>query len=197
MNLALFDFDGTISTRDSYLLFTQFLDRKKYIFGCLVLAPRIIGYLAGIYPNHSLKEDFLNHFYRGRTAGELQMQAQKFCAQEIQSIIRPQAIERILWHQARRDITVIVSACPRLILDPWGRKVNVDVIATELETDTESKITGKIAGSNCWGKEKVSRIRERYQLETYGEIFAYGDSKGDLPMLDLADREKRYYKPFR
>lgn len=197
MNLALFDFDGTVSTRDSYLLFTQLLDRKRYFLGCLVLAPRIIGYLAGIYPNHLLKEDFLKQFYRGRTAGELQLQAQKFSTLAISAILRSQAIERILWHQARGDTTVIVSACPRLILEPWVRKMNAEIIATELETDAATRITGKIAGKNCWGIEKVTRIQERYHLNMYDEIYAYGDSKGDLPMLALADRENRFFKPFR
>jgi phosphatidylglycerophosphatase C len=197
MNLALFDFDGTISTRDSYLLFTGFLDRKKYRLGCLILAPRIIGYLAGIYPNHALKEDFLRFFYRGKTLNEIQILARRFCFREIPDIIRPGAMECIRQHQDGGDTVVVVSACPRQILEPWCRAINADIIATELETDQKSRITGKIAGKNCWGSEKVSRIQARYALEDYDGIFAYGDSKGDLPMLELADQDKRFYKPFR
>ena len=197
MNLALFDFDGTLSTQDSYLFFTRFLNRKRYLFGCLVLAPRIIGYLARIYPNHALKEDFLKFFYRGKTADEVQMLAHRFCSREIPAIIRPGAMERIRWHQDRGDTVVVVSACPRLILEPWCHEINADIIATELETDAESRITGKIAGKNCWGQEKVNRIQARYAMKKYDAIFAYGDSRGDLPMLDLADQDKRFYKPFR
>jgi phosphatidylglycerophosphatase C len=197
MNLALFDFDGTISTRDSYLLFTKFLARKRYHLGCVVLAPRIIGYLARIYPNHALKQDFLHYFYSGKTIDELQVIARKFCSGEIPAIIRSGAMERIRWHQNRGDTTVVVSACPRLILEPWCREINVDIIATELETDSDAKITGKIAGKNCWGEEKINRIQNRYPLTKYDEIFAYGDSRGDLPMLGLADQDKRFFKPFR
>jgi phosphatidylglycerophosphatase C len=197
MNLALFDFDGTISTRDSYLLFTEFLNRKRYIIGCLILAPRIIGYLARIYPNYALKEDFLRFFYRGRTTDELQVQTHRFCSRIIPGIIRPGAMERIKWHQAQGDTIVVISACPRLILEPWCHQINADIIATELETDQDSRITGKIAGKNCWGQEKVRRIQSRYTLHQYDGIFAYGDSKGDLPMLELADTDKRFYKPFR
>jgi phosphatidylglycerophosphatase C len=197
MNLALFDFDGTISTRDSYLLFTRFLNRKRYLLGCLVLAPRIIGYLAGLYPNYSLKEDFLRYYYRGKTTDEIKETAGRFCMQEIPAIVRPKAMERIRRHQDQGDTVVVVSACPRLILEPWCREIKVDIVATELETDAESRITGKIAGKNCWGQEKVSRIQTGYSLKEYDGIFAYGDSKGDLPMLELADTDKRYYKPFR
>lgn len=197
MNIALFDFDGTISTRDSYLLFTKCIDWKRYHTGCLVLAPRIIGYLARIYPNHALKQDFLQYFYSGKTTDELQIRAHQFCSEEIPAIIRPGAMERIHWHQDRGDTIAIVSACPRLILEPWCREINADIIATELETDQHSKITGKIAGKNCWGEEKINRIQDRYTLTRYDEIFAYGDSKGDLPMLGLAKQDKRFFKPFR
>jgi phosphatidylglycerophosphatase C len=197
MNLALFDFDGTISTQDSYLSFTRFLDPKRYFIGCALLAPRIIGYLAGVYPNNRLKEDFLGYFYCGKTTDQLQILAQRFCTQEIPAIIRPQAMERIKWHQTRGDTTVIVSACPRLILEPWSIEIKVDIIATELETDHSSRITGKINGKNCWGQEKVGRIKTRYNLDKFNEIYAYGDSKGDLPMLELASLDNRFYKPFR
>ena len=175
MNLALFDFDGTLSTQDSYLFFTRFLNRKRYLFGCLVLAPRIIGYLVRIYPNYALKEDFLRFFYRGKTADEVQMLARRFCSREIPAIIRPGAMERIRWHQDRGDTVVVVSACPRLILETWCRAINADIIATELETDAQSRITGKIAGKNCWGQEKVNRIQARYAMKKYDAIFAYGD----------------------
>jgi phosphatidylglycerophosphatase C len=197
MNLALFDFDGTVSTRDSYLLFSEFLDRKRYLLGCLVLAPQIIGYLTRIYPNHALKEDFLRFFYRGKTIDEIQILARRFCSLEIPDIIRPGAIERIRWHRDRGDAVVVVSACPRLILEPWCCEINADIVGTELETDQALKISGKIAGKNCWGKEKVRRIQAKYSLKEYDGVFAYGDSKGDLPMLELADPDKRFYKPFR
>ena len=197
MNLALFDFDGTVSTRDSYLLFTKFISRQQYLMGCFILAPKIICYLAGLYPNTLLKEDFLCRFYRGKSLNDLQMQAQKFCSLQIPSILRPKAIERILWHQNRGDVTVIVSAAPRLILEPWCQSIRTDIIATELATDQDLRVTGKIAGINCWGNEKVRRIQQRYILSEYDEIFSYGDSAGDLPMLDIASPGNRFFKPFR
>ncbi len=197
MNLALFDFDGTISTRDSYLLFTRFLDEKKFFWGCLFLSPRILGYLARIYPNDALKQDFLRFFYRKKTSAELSAYAANFCASILPSIIRPEALQRILWHQGQGDITVVVSACPRLILEPWCRSVKSAIIATEIEFDAQSESTGKIVGRNCWGQEKVRRILAQYELKDYAEVFAYGDSKGDMPMLELADINRRYFKPFR
>lgn len=197
MNLALFDFDGTISTRDSYLLFTRFLGLKKFLWGCLFLSPRILGYLARVYPNNALKQDFLRVFYKNKTTEELRAEATTFCSSVLPAIIRPQALQRILWHQDQGDTTVIVSACPRLILEPWCLSIQADLIATEIEFDAQSKATGRIAGENCWGREKVRRILAQYELKAYQEVFAYGDSAGDLPMLDLAGENRRFFKPFR
>ncbi|MFH0783265.1 MAG: HAD-IB family hydrolase [Pseudomonadota bacterium] len=197
MNLALFDFDGTISTRDSYLLFTRFLNRKKFFWGCLFLSPRIMGYLAKVYPNDALKQDFLRFFYKRKTAAELNVYAATFCSSILPAIIRPQALQRILWHQSQGDITVVVSACPRLILEPWCLSVKSNIIATEIEFDAQSKATGKIVGKNCWGQEKVHRIVAQYELKLYAEVFAYGDSIGDIPMLQLAKKNRRFFKPFR
>ncbi len=197
MDLALFDFDGTLSCKDSYLLFTKYLSRKRFLGGCLLLAPRIFMYMARVYPNYKLKEDFLTSFYRGNTAEDLQTRAERFCIEVLPSIIRPKGLERLLWHRERGDTTAVVSASPRLILEPWCRRLKIDIIGTELEVDSRSKVTGKIAGINCWGEEKVRRIRSRYALQEYGQIFAYGDSNGDLPMLNLAERDRQYYKPFR
>ncbi len=197
MNLALFDFDGTLSTQDSYLLFTRFLDPKRYFIGCILLSPRIIAYLLGRYPNYCLKEDFLTFFYKKRSLEDLRLIALRFCEEKIPAILRPGAMERIQWHQDRGDVTVVVSACPRLILEPWCRKNDLDIIATELEIDTDSTITGKILGENCWGDAKVGRIQSRYDPAEFDEIFAYGDSKGDLPMLKMADEDNRFFKPFR
>ena len=197
MNIALFDFDGTVTNRDSYLFFTKYLGWPRYLWGCFLLSPGIVGYLLRIYPSHLLKEAFLRFFYKDRTVEELQFLAERFCREEIPNILRPAATPRIRWHQDRGDTVVLVSACPRIILEPWCRAMHVEIIATELASDEQGRITGKIAGKNCWGPEKVRQIQLRYDLKNYSEIFAYGDSSGDLPMLEIADRDKRFYKPFR
>lgn len=87
-----------------------------------------------------------------------------------------------------------MSASPENWISPWAQKMQVELIATQLEVQNGS-ITGKIAGKNCHGQEKVSRIKSKYSLADYAEIAAYGDTKGDLAMLALAHRA--VYKPFR
>ena len=41
----------------------------------------------------------------------------------------------------------------------------------------------------------IKDSKEKYDLLGFNKIYAYGDTKGDLPMLDLA--HESFYKPFR
>ena len=67
-----------------------------------------------------------------------------------------------------------------------------DLISTELKVEN-GKLTGKFL-PNCNGYEKVKRIKEKYNLSEYKEIHVFGNSKGDLPMLELGTH--KYYKFF-
>ncbi len=195
MNLALFDFDGTITTQDSFLLFMRYLHgSSKFYLGCGPLAPYIGLYVLKLYPNYRLKCDFLRRFVQGYTDSQLTAGAQGFCNDMIPSILRSKAVERLNWHRRQGDTVAIVSACPEVILAPWCRQNRYELLATKLQFHDRTA-TGLLDGANCWGEEKVERIKGHFPLSDYGEIFAYGDSKGDHPMLSLADHA--FYKPFR
>lgn len=92
------------------------------------------------------------------------------------------------WH-----IVVVVSASIEDWLKPWCDENKVKLIATKLEFKNEL-ITGRFASENCYGEEKVRRIKEVYALESFEYIYAYGDSSGDIKMLSLADEQ--HYKLF-
>ena len=76
----------------------------------------------------------------------------------------------------------------------WANHLSLKLIATRLEVKN-GKITGGIEGRNCRGEQKVVCILEQWNLDEYNEIYAYGNSPDDKPMLALAT--KSFYKPFR
>ena len=88
---------------------------------------------------------------------------------------------------------MIVSASPENWIIGWARSLKLSLIATELEINNE-QLTGKIKGTNCHGQEKVRMIKETYYLSTYAEIYSYGYTSGDKPMLALA--HYAYMRPF-
>ena len=195
MILAIFDFDGTISIKDSLVEFIKFsLSKPKYYFGLLKLSPVLTAYAFKFIPNYIAKERLISYFFKGWDEGVFQEISDKYAITQIDKIIRPKAIEKIKWHQEKGHKVVIVSASMENWLKKWCEKNNIELIATRLEAK-DGKLTGKFATKNCYGIEKANRIKEQYNLSGYDYIYAYGDSSGDKEMLSLANES--FYKPFR
>lgn len=125
------------------------------------------------------------------------MAAEVFCAGPISQIIRGGFWERLSYHQQRNHDVFVVTATPRFILEPWCVRNGIRIIGSELRYTKEGLVTGTLDGRNCMGQEKVDRVRNKVDLSKYETVYAYGDTSGDLPMLNLAPPENRYYKPFR
>ena len=195
MKIALFDFDGTITTSDSLVGFLQYaVGKPSYYMGLLKLSPILAAYILKIIPNYKAKELLISHFFKGWNINTFQKLADKYSFEKINKILRLKAIEKIAWHKDQGHKIVIVSASMEYWLKSWCQKNGVELIATKLEV-IEDKLTGRFATKNCHGIEKVNRIKEAYDLSKYDYIFVYGDSRGDKELLALADES--FYKPFR
>ncbi len=120
--------------------------------------------------------------------------ANEYSLKHIDTILRPKAMEKIAWHKEQGHKVVIVSASIECWLKPWCDKHGLDLIATKLEIK-DGTVTGKFLTKNCYGIEKANRAHEQYNLDDYDHIYAYGDSRGDKELLELADES--FYKPFR
>lgn len=194
MNLALFDFDGTISNRDSFLQFLLHAVGPFRLTACfLSLTPQVVAYKLGKYPNYRLKEEVLCRLFAGISLEQMRRHAHAYEQSKLEGIVRPGAMKKIAWHQQRGDVVVVVSASLELVLEPWCRRNGLQLLATRLEVRND-KVTGALQGNNCWGEEKVRRVRAAFQLENIDHIYAYGDSRGDWAMLELATHP--FYRPF-
>ena len=193
--IAFFDFDGTITTKDSLAEFIRFT-KGNYVFlvGLIPVVPHIIGFKIGVIDRQKAKEKLLSTFFSGTPEHEFKEQSVLFVNEIVPTLLRPGAVGKLKWHQQQGHEVVIVSASPAHWLKPWCDLNGFACISTELEV-VEHKITGKINGVNCHGEEKVRRIKEKYDLPSYDSIYAYGDTGGDKPMLALAGNS--FYKPFR
>ncbi len=194
MNIAFFDFDGTITTDDSLIRFVRFaVGDVKFTLGMAALSPMLVTYKLKLIPNYKAKQMLLSYFFKGMREEVFQALAREFSLGHIDPVLRPKAMEKIAWHKERGHKVVIVTASIECWLKPWCDKNDIDLIATRLEV-VNGRITGKLATRNCYGIEKVNRIRESYDLTEYGTIYAYGDSAGDKEMLGIAN--KFYYRYF-
>jgi phosphatidylglycerophosphatase C len=192
MALALLDFDGTITFKDSFADFIRYaVGRKKFIIGVIRLTPMLFAYALGFIHNWRAKELVSAYFFGGWDSRRFEEVAARYSREQLPKIVRETALEKIKWHQLKGDTVVVVSASIDLWLAGWCTEHDVELIATKLEVK-DGRVTGRFLTKNCSGKEKVRRIAERYDLKSFDHIYAYGDTPGDKAMLDLAD--EKYYR---
>jgi phosphatidylglycerophosphatase C len=193
--IAFFDFDGTITTRDTLLEFIKFSKgRAAFYFGFILNLHYLIAYKIGIISNQLAKERILSYFFKNTDLMTFENYCSQFSTMILPGLIRAGAKEEIKRFIDRGTAVVIVTASAENWVRPWTDAMGIELIGSILELHEET-LTGKIHDINCHGEEKVRRITERFSLADYEEIFAYGDTSGDKPMMAIA--HKSHYKPFR
>ena len=193
--IAFFDFDGTITKKDTLPEIIKFQKGKvSFYVGFAVLMPWLIAYKLTLLENDMVKQKILRYFFGGMPENIFQGKCDLFGQNAIPGLTRPAAIKEIESLRSRGFEVVIVSASAYNWISKWANNYSLKLIATKLEVNS-GVITGRIEGKNCQGEQKVTLIRELWNLNDYEEIYAYGDSEGDKPMMALAT--KSFYKPFR
>ncbi|MGB4098964.1 MAG: HAD family hydrolase [bacterium] len=192
--LALFDFDGTITVKDTLLDFAVYV--KGLPLSTLVyirLIPAFVAWKRGKITNQDFKERFLTMSFQGLSESYLRSKGNEYGRDRIPRLLRPKALERLEWHREQGHRIVIVSASTDVWLSEWCRLQGLELICSKLEF-IDGVCTGRLQGVNCRGAEKVSRIQAEIATSDYQVIYAYGDSSGDKEMLEFAD--KKFFKPF-
>lgn len=167
---------------------------KAFYKGMLFLLPALIAMKLKIVSNEETKEKLLSLFFKGLSEHEFQSICNRFLKQRLPQLIRPKAIEMIQQLKRENTTVVVVSASADNWVKPWCDQMGIEFIGSCLEIK-DGKVTGNLNGPNCNHHEKVNRIKAKYQLSDFNEVYCYGDTKGDKPMLELATHS--FYKPFR
>lgn len=192
MNLALFDFDGTITDRE---LFADFVARavppQRLRLGRWLFAPMVLGYKLGLVSGSAIRARVARFGFQGLDAAQAEQAGRRFADEVLPGAIRPGALQRIAWHREQGDTVVVVSGAFDLYLRPWCERHGLDLLCSSLEVE-HGVLTGRYRGAQCVGPEKPRCVGERYDLSSYAQIYAYGDTREDLDMLALAHR--RWYR---
>lgn len=221
MTIHAFDFDGTLTTRDTLLLFIRHACGWWALFGGLLLfSPLLVLMKLHLADNGRTKERLFRHYFRGMLERDFDALCQSF-ARSHTHILRTAGLRAIQQALDRGERVVVLSAS----IDRWVEAClrpflisssQFQVLGTEIEV-ADGRLTGRFATPNCYGPEKVRRLKEflkkvsprgdvegatkvspRGDVEGATEdafIIAYGDSRGDKELLAYADES--HYKPFR
>jgi len=192
--IAAFDFDGTITTKDTFIpfLFHSF-GIKRVICVLLRFAPQILRLCFRLENEDTLKSSIILALFKGQPLKLLQNAGNTY-SNHLLNCVRPSALQRIAWHKSQGHRLIMVSASLDVYLQHIAVKLGFDdLLCTRLSCDGDV-FSGKIANGNCRSENKVKHLVNLIgHLDNY-EIYAYGDSDGDKEMLDIADHAK--YRTF-
>jgi phosphatidylglycerophosphatase C len=193
--LVAFDFDGTLTVRDSYTAFLRWrAGSGRYAAGMAKLAPAATSYLLH-RDRGRIKAAATKEFLAGVPRETLEEEARAFAQEMAPSLLRADAVATWRWWRAREATMIIVTASPDVVVAPFARALGASVLlGTQLEYDGNDRVTGAFACANCRGDEKVRRLKAHFG-EDVRLAAAYGDTSGDRAMLKIA--EEQGYRVFK
>lgn len=174
MKANVYDFDKTIYDGDS---------TAHFYFHCLKCHPQIAillpyqGFFFFLFVLHIIsKTQFKEKLYTFlRFIKDIDAEVERFWE------INHKGIKKwYLGHQDENDI--IISASPEFLLKPICRRLNIKYLFASV---VDSK-TGKYTGINCWGDEKVRRLKKEMPEVEMQEF--YSDSYCDQPLARIAKK---------
>ncbi len=195
LTIAAFDFDETLTKRDSVVPFLRrFTTAGRFAVSLLPHTLRLLP-MAARRDRDRLRAVVTQIVFAGRPASEVDDEARTWGVEIVESGLRADTSGRLRWHLEQGHQVVIVSASyaqyVRVVADLLGGDDGaVAVLATSLEI-ADGACTGRLDGRNCRGPEKVRRLEAWFADRGWERagvtVHAYGDSSGDREMLAWAD----------
>ena len=176
----MFDFDGTLTTADSFIALLAFAGGRAKMYATLALfSPLLALSKLGLYSGGRVKEKVFSLYFKGMPEGEFRCLCRRFAAAYSGKILNPRTVG-ILRGTAN---PVVVTAS----MAAWVGEFlpGVEVVGTEPQVEN-GLLTGRFSTPNCNGQEKVRRLMAVRPWLDAAEVVAYGDSPGDLQLLRWA-----------
>jgi len=195
LNIALFDFDGTITHADMYTKFLHFSGTKRRaLLAKIVLPPFFILYKMGIISAPKMRTIASFVAFSGRKVDEVVAAGEKYADAIVPNFLSEVALSKLHWHKSNGDQIVIVSASLDVYLKPWCIQNGFALVCSELDVEGD-KFSGRYVNGDCSCANKPKLIQSKFELGQYDWVYAYGDTQEDREMLDLADDAYLNWEP--
>jgi len=185
---AIFDLDGTVIAGSSERVFFRALmaaglvtvgDLLRWTGASLLALPK--GLDVAVRGNRL--------YLRGKGVAEVAAVAERAFREHIRPQIVEEAIRAVAWHRSRGDVVVLLSGSLRLLAEPVGEALGVDVVAaSELEA-RGGTLTGRLVNRHPIGAAKVV-VAERLASEYGFDLSlssAYADRASDIALLSRVE----------
>lgn len=171
--MNIYDFDKTIYGDDS---------TKDFLLYSVKKHPELIRFLPGMglaaanfyLLKRGVKTDMKERFYRIFTGYDPLALLEEFWDKHQHKVFS--------WYPRQQEEgDIVISASPEFLLKPICDRLGIrHLIASRVDPKT-----GRYEGLNCWGPEKVVRLRQELG-HTHCDKF-FSDSYSDQPLADIAD----------
>ena len=179
-----FDFDGTLTTRDTLIAFIRYAcGTPRFLLGFLLHAPLLMLMKLRLYSNGKAKQRLFAWFFRGMPIETFDALCQSFASTH-RHLLRPETVRLLQQALSEGSEVLVVSAS----IDNWVQPFfpAVTVLGTQIEV-IDGRLSGRFLTTNCYGQEKVRRILALHPDRSAYRLTAYGDSRGDRELLAFAD----------
>lgn len=161
---------------------------RRQRIGQILLAPLIIGYKFGIVSGSVVRAAIVRLGFSGVPYDQYERKGREFVSLLLPGVIRPEVLEWIKWHKEQGDEVVVVSGALDIYLAQWCRSQGIECICSSLE-HRNGVLTGRYLGAQCVKSEKARQVATRFDIRSFNEVFAYGDTVEDKELLALASRK--------
>jgi len=184
---ALYDFDGTITYKDTtILLLVELIKLRPWRFAGLILCLFRIALASNSTDKQGYKNKAIGHLIKDLNERQLSAALRRF-KNKVKFLYRTSVLASI--DEAIQDgcQVLIVTASPSFAINACMSDLPVLVIGTEFEKYKKS-YTGFLKSKNCYGQEKVNRINEWATSNniTLNVQSAWSDHFSDFDMLNLS-----------
>ena len=187
---AIFALDRTLTRSGTWsrYMFSVNRGRPSFYLRLPFLLLHAIAYKIGLFSRQSVKEHGLKTLAWAQKE-DLETAAYRFAEQEFEHGLRHQTQHVLEKHRARGDRLVMATAAAELVAKPMAELLGMDVlICTELDWSPDGRLTGKLAGPNCYGQAKLDLILAANAKHSFAApMTGYSDHVSDLPFLQWVD----------
>ena len=201
--IAAFDFDGTLTKRDTFMPFlARGLGWPRFLLALVLCSPWLAAFALRLIPNHVAKQKLTLATLKNRSIAEMDDWTNRWLASDFPGQLQSWTMARLAEHQQAGHCCVMVSASPDIYLKRVAQHLSFDALLCTEMAVADGQLTGQMKTPNCHGEQKVVRLQawmaERFGADGGAEVaYAYGDTSGDKPMLRLAANAFYRGKPWK
>lgn len=207
IKVAVFDFCGTFinfQTADEFALYCLDDNKKRKLEKKLQFFNKTrISFFLGLF-HYSLRKHLIASELKNLDVDKANLFVKEFTEKGLLPNINEDVLDIFIFAKSKGYHIVLVSAAYDIYLNEFDKYYHFDkIISTKLQVKN-NKLTGRIK-KDCLGKKKVKYLRHylnnKFGKDNYDIIISIGDSKSDIPILDIAknsivigDKKKKWFK---